>query len=291
MKPIIITEVKQLLTHMQMQDDMCKAIINYMKQHCSMIETRASQAYLGELPMFPITNYKPMVRLTVIVLRLLDVHKRFQQHDIPDNIFYATIQDITLRANLYYEKTHTYGLSKADSIWYRHIFNFHIFKLGVLQFQYFHMIYLDQEGIGQDYMQFREEDKRKLPPGIPVINVHVQTKADLTPVLVEESFKEAALFFQTFFPEHQPQAFLCYSWLLYPDNKVLLPANSQILHFAKQFTVISQKQIADEAIKRIYGKRYRHIKDYPQNTLLQRNALHHFSMLGEACGIRFITDS
>lgn len=118
-----------------------------------------------------------------------------------------------------------------------------------------------------------------------MINVHVPKGADLSPDRVDEALHQAVDFFSTVFPEHQARTFLCYSWLLYPGLRELLPEGSRIAHFAARFQIIGQRQDASEAIRRIYGRRWPKKGEYPQNTRLQRAALGRFRCLGEACGI------
>lgn len=170
-------------------------------------------------------------------------------------------------------------------IWFRHLEHGVLFKLGTLQFQLFRMVYLDEAGCGEAYMSFSEEQKQRLPPESPVLNVHVQAGADLTGEAVANSFRRADVFFQTYFPEHKARVFLCYSWLLYPDLRALLPPESRIAQFAQNFTIISQVPDPEEALERIYGKRRPRKADCLQETSLQRAALNRRDCLGYACGI------
>lgn len=248
-------------------------------------EQAAQSAYAGEVPDFPICKRSPLERLVIWCCHLTAVQQKYQSFGIPHAVVLETIQDIALRRDLYREKTGKIGLSRDDVIWFRHLENACIFRLGSLQFQRFHMLYLDKEGCGEDYMTFTEEQKLRLPPGAPVINVHIPKGADLSPDAVADAFRRAGAFFPQYFPEHSARAYLCYSWLLYPGLQALLPSSSNILRFASRFQIIGTAPDASEAIRRIYGKRYSKSSDYPQETTLQRAALNHFSSLGDACGI------
>lgn len=240
---------------------------------------------------YPISCRSPLERLVIWGCCLTGVRERYQKTGIPYAVVQDTFSDIFFRAERYQRKTGRPGLSKEDVIWFRHISNCHIFKLGALQFQLFHMVYLDLEGCGEDYMTFPREVKKRLPPDSPVLNVHIPEKADLSPQSVTASFREAARFFPRYFPDHGAKAFLCYSWLLYPQMKALLPENSNILAFAQRFQIIGQVSdpYGSDAVRRIYGKRFRRKEEYPRDTVLQRNALGHFRKLGMACGLIEIT--
>lgn len=248
-------------------------------------EAAAPGAYQGEAPDFPICRKSPLERLVLWCCYLTRVRRKYQARGVPHRVFLDTVSDIALRAGLYEARTGKPGLAKADAIWFRHIHNAVIFRLGSLQFQLFEMIYLDQEGCGEAYMTFAQEQKARLPQGTPVLNLHIPKGADLSPAAVEQALDQAMEFFPQVFPEHRARAFLCYSWLLYPGLRELLPAGSNILQFAARFRVIGQTQDPAESIRRIYGKRFPRRGDYPQNTQLQRQALGRFSCLGEACGI------
>ena len=245
----------------------------------------AETAYEGEAPDLPICRQSPMERLVFWCLHMTRARLQYQAKGVPDSVVTDTFSDIRLRADLYEAKHGKPGLSRADVVWFRHLHHGCIFQLGSLQFQLFQMIYLDEEGCGEAYMTFSPEQKKRLPPGAPVINVHVPKGADLSPDRVDEALHQAVDFFSTVFPEHQARAFLCYSWLLYPGLRELLPEGSRIAHFAARFQIIGQRQDASEAIRRIYGRRWPKKGEYPQNSRLQRAALGRFRCLGEACGI------
>ena len=137
--------------------------------------------------------------------------QRYQAMGVSLAVTLETMGDITLRKNLYREQNGEQGLSKEDVIWFRHWENACIFRLGALQFQLFFMVYLDKEGCGEDYMTFLPSIKKKLPPGTPILNVHIPKGADLSPEAVSASFAAAKTFFPAYFPGHNARYFLCYS--------------------------------------------------------------------------------
>ena len=62
------------------------------------------------------------------------------------------------------------------------------------------------------------------------------------------------------------------SWLLYPENKKMLPENSNIVHFIDDFNIVSVNETRDYSeLFHVFGR----ISDYsyqnlPQDTSLQR---------------------
>lgn len=278
--------LEENLQDLALCEETVQAVLAAYDERPSFYEKNYIDAYLGTVPDFPICHRSPLERLVLLCRKLTDVERQFQVRGIPREIYLSTISDLSLRLEIYGQRTKKLGLSKNDAIWFRHLVQGHIFKLHSLQFQLFHMVYLDAEGCGEDYMTFDPAQKALLPTGTPVINVHVQKGADLSAEAVEQSFCMARAFFPRYFPEHGAQAFVCYSWLLYPGLQELLSAQNHILQFARRFQVIGQVQDNQEAIRRIYGRRYPRLADYPQTTSLQRRALGRFSSLGEACGIQ-----
>ena len=93
----------------------------------------------------------------------LQKYAEYKAVGVTDEIILDTFSDVSLRANLYYKQHGRIGISKDDVVWFRHIMNVHIFKIGVLQYQTFNMVYLDEETIGEPYMVFTQEQKRTLP--------------------------------------------------------------------------------------------------------------------------------
>ncbi len=278
-------EFNEILKLLAFSPEIHESIRNYYDKNSKWVSKLSELAYEGEAPNFPLCKRKPYTRLIVVIYKLIEVRKKYKNMSIPDTIFENTISDIALRAHLYIKKTNTYGLDIDSVVWFRHIFNMVIFKIGTIQFQLFQMLYLDKELLGEPYMTFQEKWKIQLPPGTPVINVHIQEGADLTPEAINNSFLMAGDFFNKYFPKHEYKAFICYSWFLYPGLMELLPKDSRIVLFAKRFTIIGSVQDKEDAIQRIYGHRHRARADYPQETSLQQKAFNKMNLLGKSCGI------
>ena len=258
------------------------AVLQKIRKDEKSIEAIAQTAYQGEDFDFALCRRMPLTRLAVMTCLLLRKYDDYKVKGVPDDIIFDTFRDVSLRAKLYYEKTGQAGISKADVIWFRHIMNAAIFKIGALQFQPFKMIYLDEETLGDQYITFTKEQKAALPAGAPVINCHIQQGADLSPEAVSASFRNAKRFFSTHFSA-QYKAFLCYSWLLYPPMVKNLSPNSNIKQFAAHFAIIGACDDSAQAIEYLFrhGKRA-----LPANaTTLQKLAFEHIELFGFACGI------
>lgn len=246
----------------------------------------AKEAYAGEGFAFPLCRRMPLTRLSALAWLLVEAWDRYGARGVPEGIILDTFRDVSLRARLYYEATGKAGLRREDVIWYRHIVQGTLFQIGSLQFQPFEMVYLDRETLGEAYMLFDPGQKESLPPGTPVINCHIPRGANLALDAVEPSFRRAKAFFGTLFPERDFQAFVCYSWLLYPSMTACLRKDSRIRRFAGLFRVIGTCGDREQAMENLFpgGK----AASGEKLTSLQRMAKTHPERFGFACGIRSV---
>lgn len=275
--------LEKILSELHYKSDIEQTILRKIRKDEKLIEKIAESAYYGEDFNFALCRRMPLTRLAVVTYLLLCKYDDYKAKKIPDSIVFNTFRDVSLRAKLYYEKSGEVGLSKEDVIWFRHIMNVVIFKIGALQFQPFEMIYLDKESIGESYITFTKEQKNALPAGAPVINCHIQQDADLSPEAVEASFHSAKQFFSTYFPAPY-KAFLCYSWLLYPPMINRLPQESNIKQFAANFSIIGDCNDSEQAMEYLFRRGSK--RELSANaTMLQKLAFEHVELFGFACGI------
>ncbi len=278
----------QELTGLALGQDANASVIGYAQRHLRRMADLAESAYAGEVPEFPICLLHPLGRLAVLVWKLAEIRGEYENLGVSEEIINDTFSDIALRQRLFYKKTAKVGLSRADCIWLRHLVSAQIFKLGVLQYQPMKMVYLESRDDGSPFFVITDAQKSRLPAGAPVLNVHIQTGADLAQERVAESLQMARGFFKDVFPGTPFRAMVCYSWLLHSGMKDLLPSDSRILLFSENFDVISQTGDDTQAMERIFGRRFRRKVDFPQQTSLQRAALWSPSKLGYALGVIYL---
>ena len=275
--------LETLLPQLELQSNIEDAVKQKMIKSRQQVEEIALAAYSSSDFEFPLCKRMPLTRLVVVIYLLTQKYAEYKAFGATDEIILDTFRDVSLRANLYYQQHGKIGISKGDVIWFRHIMNVHIFKIGALQYQTFHMIYLDEETIGEPYMVFTQEQKRALPSGAPVINCHIQKGANISANLVTKSLEQAKVFFKDCIPFIEYKAFLCYSWLLYPPMLNMLPEDSNIKQFAKHFSIIGVCTDSEQAKENLfdYGKH-----NPPHKlTALQRIAKAHKELLGYGCGV------
>ena len=276
------------LAVLELEENAKAEVRAFVGRNAGRMEDLAKEAWQGEHPDFPICKLKPLSRLAVLIWKLEEIWQKYQAVGIERLVFVDSASDIALRARIYFDKTGKVGLSKDDCVWLRHLVNVQIFKLGVLQFQPFQMLYLDEDDTGESWFNYIDGIKERLPEGRPVLNVHIQKGADLSPEKVAESFSLARAFFRKHFPERQIEAFVCFSWLLDPFLGRILLGESRIVQFGSNFEVIGWAKDNNQAVERIFGKRWRKKSDFPQETSLQKAALEHLKDLQYTCGIIWI---
>ena len=276
--------LEQIISELHYTNEVEKEVLRKIQRDKKHVDELARIAYQADNFDFPLCKRMPLTRLSVVTYLLINKYDEYKAKGVPDRIIFDTFRDVSLRATLYYRKTSRVGISKEDVIWFRHIMNVAIFKIGSLQFQPFKMIYLDEETVGEPYMSFAEEQKKLLPAGADVLNCHIQQGADLSPESVGFSFRMAKNFFTEFFPEERYKAFLCYSWLLYPPMLKRLPNDSNIKQFAGRFSIVGDCSDSEQA--RAYLFRNGARKEISAKaTYLQMLALQYPKELGYACGI------
>ena len=276
--------LEQIMSELRYTTGVEKILLQKICNHEKSVAKIAETAYCGENLDFPLCRRMPLTRLAVVTYLLLEKYDDYKALGIPDDIIFDTFRDVSLRANLYYNKHGKAGISKEDVVWFRHIMNVGIFKIGTLQFQPFEMIYLDEETIGEPYMTFTKEQKEALPHGSPVLNCHIQQGADLSPKSIKASLQHAKLFFSKHFSAVPYQAFLCYSWLLYPPMLKHLSDNSNIKQFANHFSIIGFCQDPEQALENLFGCETGKGLS-PNATTLQKLAAEHLELFGFACGV------
>lgn len=71
--------------------------------------------------------------------------------------------------------------------------------------------------------------KDYLRGGAPALEIHIPSKIEYTTEKMKSSHKMALEFFKTFYPDYEPKAIICYSWIYSPQLRKVLPEDSKIL--------------------------------------------------------------
>ena len=146
--------------------------------------------------------------------------------------------------------------------WFPGFFNLTRFALGRLQFE---IVEFNGE---------YEKNGKALKKGDKGINVHIpRTLTPLDKKSRDDAYAQAAEFFRNM-TDGAPIAFVCSSWLLYPEAEKILPAHSNIRGFMADYDIIRSKTNGEGE----YGDMWRlfdmdftgDLNDYPEDSSLRR---------------------
>ena len=198
---------------------------------------------------------------TAYILMLIcmtpELHKKYTQKYIDDEIFYATIADLKYKleeCRLVHGKCGTFVPG-----WYKGFFEMKIFALGRLQFEINHTWFeCDVDGV-------------HIPKGTKALSVHIpRTGTKLDHSLVLDSYNMAKEFFKDEFDDNV--IFICNSWLLYPWNREVLQEGSNLAQFYDDFTIVSSGEYENYSeVWRLFDCLYDGNSDnLPNDTSLRR---------------------
>jgi hypothetical protein len=111
--------------------------------------------------------------------------------------------------------------------------------------------------------------------GERALGVHIPG-GRLTPQSCDQSFAAAKQFFAAHYPDEPYHYATCVSWVLDPQLEEYLPRESNIVQFARRFTLLplgDARPEDDETIKAIFARQ--RTADLPRNTTLERAVVSH----------------
>ena len=161
--------------------------------------------------------------------------------------------------------------------WFPRFFKLTRFALGRLQFEVTTARF--------DY----EKDGVKLVKGeSKVLNVHIpRTGTPMDKESCDKSYAAAREFFKSEVGEHP--AFVCNSWLLYPENKRILPPHTNTYRFLSEYDIVSWKYNTGEDLWRLFDTEEKNPERLPANTTFRRCYVEHLKKggrVGTGIGIK-----
>ncbi len=181
--------------------------------------------------------------LLLIIFSLPHLHAKYREKGIPDSVFYESMDDVRCKTEECVECFGVVGTFVAG--WYDGFFDTNRFAYG--RFQYEPVIY-DGEPI-------LLAGGAVLEKGQTFINFHIPKNG--TPLSDEvrlDSYRQAYPHYADLFRDGKV-IFGCDSWLLYPEHRGFLPADSNILRFMDDFDVICGRDSAEFYDKwRVFGR-------------------------------------
>lgn len=159
------------------------------------------------------------------------------------------------------------------SPWFCGFFDLTRFALGRLQFEII-TTWQDYEKNGIKL----ERDKSK------VINVHIpRTGTPIDKESCDKAYAQAREFFKSQVGENCP--FVCYSWLLYPENKNILPSDTNTYRFMSEYDIIGWEVNNGEDLWRLFDTDEKNPDRLPADSTIRRCYINHLKNGGRVgCG-------
>lgn len=111
--------------------------------------------------------------------------------------------------------------------------------------------------------------------GTGLLDVHIPADGPLTPEGCLESYRMANEFYPRVFPDHSYTGFVCNSWLLDPELAKILPAESNIVQFQREFYLLPTLSDDRQTWERVFGARPDDLAKAPRDSSLRRAILDH----------------
>lgn len=214
--------------------------------------------------------------LLIFVCLSKRLRERYKEHGIDMEIYKSSMLDLKYKVD---ECKIVKGITGSFvAWWFDRFFDLKRFGIGRLQFEIIEF--------GEHY----EKDGKVLTPESKVINVHIPRT--LTP-LDEKSCDEALCRAKEFFKDKVGEncAFVCDSWLLWPENKDILPPYTNIYKFMMRFDIIRARiNKGKEDLWRLFDTDEKNYTRLPADTSARRAYIAHLKnggKMGSGYGVFF----
>ncbi|MFI9805319.1 acyltransferase domain-containing protein [Streptomyces sp. NPDC052301] len=199
----------------------------------------------------------------VFVAALPHTRARHRERGIPAEISRRTLADLGRQMAVHRRRHGTTGVQARG--WLVRHFRGELYQLGRLQFE--------RARLGLRSAPVIAAAGLDAVPGTRCLNLHIPDfHGPLTPAACDRSLALARGFFARHFPEEHPVAALCHSWLLDPQLKRYLTADSHIVRFQERFrTVREDTEPADtEPVQFVFGDPGLPLAQLPRRTSVER---------------------
>ena len=119
-----------------------------------------------------------------------------------------------------------------------------------------------------------------LTSGDHILEVHIPGGIPMDFDAIRRSFRLAADFFPRHFPDRPFKAFCCGSWLLNTQFQDMLPPDSNIVRFQREYYLFPIRSGGRSGFTRIFRENYQDLSAAPRDTTLRRAVLDHLQAGG-----------
>lgn len=120
-----------------------------------------------------------------------------------------------------------------------------------------------------------------LEQGDPILDIHIPRGAAFTVEDCRDSLKQASAFFPQQYPDKVIKAGFCHTWFFTPQLQQLLPRESNIVRFQREFYLYPHAGGPGFLWDFVFGEAYRDPSTAPRDTFLRRAVLDWLARGGE----------
>ncbi|MEG0229775.1 MAG: acyltransferase domain-containing protein [Oscillospiraceae bacterium] len=189
--------------------------------------------------------------LSIMLNQCLTTKHLYDNKGICEDVFFDTMKCFTRFVNEHFQSFGFYGFDRHW--WTSRQIAMTLFRLGELEYEMYNY------------------------EGENAISIHIPSNCILKQEKLRESYFLAKDFFAKFYPDFANARMFCHSWLLSPNLKELLNAQSNIVKFSNNFDIIKTDNDSTDFLAWVFKtenidiKNKEQIKQLPQTTTLQKN--------------------
>jgi hypothetical protein len=223
-----------------------------------------------EPPAFPATT-GPLGRcfhLYVFIAALPYVRAHHRERGVPDDVSRRTLADLGRHVSVHHRRAGGPGL--LFPWWITLHFHGELFQLGRLQFQ--------RVPLGRRTAAAVAAAGLDLSPGDPCLSLHITDfRGPLSPTACDRSLALAREFFARHYPDERHEIAVCTSWLLDPQLKRYLPADSNIIRFQDRFHLVCEEPTPDDTVPIgfVFGDPELPLDELPRRNSVERAVVDH----------------
>ncbi|MEU6394908.1 acyltransferase domain-containing protein [Streptomyces sp. NPDC046939] len=196
-----------------------------------------------------------------------------RERGIPADVSRRTLADLGRNLAVHRRRFGTTGLSVPW--WPTRHFRGELYQLGRLQFERWRL--------GRRTGERLASAGAGVGPGDLVLGVHIPDfRGPMTPEACDDSVARARAFFARHYPEDGARIAVCHSWLLDPQLRRYLPAESNIVRFQDRFRLAYVAKEAEDStpVAFVFGGTETPRELLPRRTSVQRAVLDHLDAGG-----------
>lgn len=199
----------------------------------------------------------------VFMAALPHVRTHHRERGIPADVSRRTLADLGRNMAVHRRRYGTAGVQAPR--WLTLHFRGELYQLGRLQFQ--------RATLGQRTSAALAAAGLDAAPGTPCLNLHIPDfLGPLSPGACDRSLALATEFFARHYPDETYSVAACHSWLLDPQLKRHLPAQSNVIRFQERFRIAHEDtEPADtEPVQFVFGNPDLPVAELPRRTSVER---------------------